>query len=412
MKQKPKEITKEVNYLMNARPAFVSIVTNGANQEPFRELKSVKKSKQGEKKMKKGEQGKLRRRLKAASVKKSGQTVMTTVRKLVFDKKVFKTQDAVDAFLTENNWEGYEISETKTQFVAADPNIDDNDFVSIKDVEMQKGLVGFVGQLTEEAAKEADAEDTIEAGEADETETDAEGDEETVEAGEGEGETEQKSERVVKFDYWSMYVSGEKDLKEVLADGMTDGVPPGTETILEATYKTLSNVLKDKEADMSSKTSLIKQIGADFAEVMVTVVEAYSEAVALEEKSDNVQKFIADFDSFVEKHADKSEAELQSTAKSDPVVQKLDTLISVVTKLVEVKSEEKASKADEKAGDATTTTVTTKQAKTSTTRKSMLIDEPVVTEKSKLSDREHAERKADEDFIRGSHALAPWSPKR
>lgn len=80
-----------------------------------------------------------------------------------------------------------------------------------------------------------------------------------------------------KFDSYNVYLSGGKSLKDVLIDGMQDGVPPGTIEIMNGVYKSVGNVMKDDDPDLPSSINVIAK---EFAETIIAVHETWKKLLS------------------------------------------------------------------------------------------------------------------------------------
>lgn len=257
MKQEPKVVTRKVKVLTNPNPTFVSLVKNGAIQEPFKVLKTAEK----------GPEMPIQKR---ETTTKSGDGA---VRKIVFDNSVYETEASVKKYLDDNGYSDYEITKDGATFVAEGKDVKDSDFVakSIKSVPMtaDKTVLGYVGTLAEK------------------TETTTEKTEKTEK--DAKGEKTQKQERVVKLSYWDMYSSDDQTVQGVIKDGMKDGVPPGCTEIIQATAYAMANVLK---AAPSDRKKMIASIGAEFGDLINATADLYDGVIAEKAvKSDNTKKF-------------------------------------------------------------------------------------------------------------------------
>lgn len=258
MKQEPKVVTRKVKVLTNPNPTYVSLVKNGAIQEPFKVLKTAEK----------GPEMPIQKR---ETTTKNGDGA---VRKIVFDNSVYETEASVKKYLDDNGYSDYKITKDGATFVAEGKDVKDSDFVakSIKSVPMSadKSILGYVGTLAEKS------ETTTET-----TQKDAK------------GEKTQKQERVVKLSYWDMYSSDDQTVQGVIKDGMKDGVPPGCTEIIQATAYAMANVLKAAPAD---RKKMIASIGAEFGDLINATADLYDGVIAEKAvKTDNTKKFAEDY---------------------------------------------------------------------------------------------------------------------
>lgn len=331
MKQKTKLVEKQVDYLKNGQPRFVSIVDHGANQTPFAVLKSIK----GEKTMPKSTTTKTKKRLRLV---RKGEK-LAGVRKLTFAKEYFATDELVSKYLEDNNWDGYSIVENATHFEAANEDVTDKEFKSLRRVKVVNGVEAFVGEATSKAAENADIEDegAEEAAKAEEEAEEEAVEAETEIAAAEEAGTEVKSvERVCKFDYWGAYMSGENSLEGVMKDGMKDGVPPGFDEIMISMSVAVSNTLTSS-AENSSKKALLDTIGTEFADVVYNVYEVFNKTMELESKSDNQQAFLDNTQKFIDTNKSVVETKSVGETTTDDVnalmIKTISELATTVAKL-------------------------------------------------------------------------------
>lgn len=377
MKQKTKIIQREVDYLKNAQPRFVSLVDHGANQTPFAVIKHLK----GDKQM---PTAKKRLKLIRKGERLSG------VRKLTFKKSQFKTKDAVTKYLSENDWDdNYEITSKGSLWVVAVPGVTDAMFKSVRSVEVDDGIAAFVGEATAKAAKDADIEDDEEEDE-DEDETSSDEDDDNEDDDEDEEEksaSSKKQERVCKFDFWNAYMSKGTSLTEVLKDGMSDDVPPGFESIMQSVMVSVANALSS-EGSKKQKKSLIEKIGGEFSDVVYKIYDVWTEALDLETKNSNQKKFINNIQKFI----DENKSDDKVTSKSA-----VDKELLAVLKGLSVNVEKMAERLDsvEQMAEEANEKVS-KYSKKSSTRKSLDVDanDEAVSRSRKLSEKE-AKAEAD-----------------
>lgn len=273
MKQGTKTITRQVKVLEDPKPRFVSIVSHGAIQEPFKVLKSV--NQKGTSSMP------IKQKPAPTTAKKSDAqtaTVKSAVRKLVFDKEYFADEAAVTVYLEANKFADYTITETNKEFTAEGNGSSDDNFVakSITEVAAEDGVTAFVGKLQVPANEGGEAEETGETTEKDGTEKPA-----------------QKTERVVKFDWYDAYYSKGQTVKDVLESGMSDGIPPGVSEIMQASAVALGNVLGTDD-NGETRASSVKSIFSDAADYIVLLDSMFAEALknAEAQKTENVKKFV------------------------------------------------------------------------------------------------------------------------
>lgn len=278
MKQKFKLVNKEVEYLVNARPTFVSIVDHGANQVPFAVLKRHQK---GEQPMPKNVKKKVKLRL----VRKGSR--FASVRKLSFDKSVFATEQAVNDWLVKNNWEDFVITDSGKVFEASSKDATDSVFKNVQGVDLNEpGVTGFVGEVDPNDVEDEEETPTNE--------------DEVVEGDDSVAGGEDTTEKVSKYDLWSAYMASDTELAGVIRSGMSDGMPPGVDNVFSAAFVAMANTLKS-DMKYNKKKDAIKKVAEDMATIVTMTYDAYSEL--LDKNTDAAKKFVGEYDSFIEKYA-------------------------------------------------------------------------------------------------------------
>lgn len=132
MKRSTRKVEKRTFTLKNALPAFVSIVSRGANFTPLSELRYSDSDKFSD----------------------------VEINRIVFSKANF-SREQVDEYLRENDYEDYEVFEDTSAYVV--PGVADEHFSDVAPIEYGDGVQFFVGKLktpTEEAQATAEVIDT------------------------------------------------------------------------------------------------------------------------------------------------------------------------------------------------------------------------------------------------------------
>ncbi len=161
MKPRTNVSRRVVTVLKKPTAKFVSLVDHGANQTPFDTVKQANGVKCMARALKKVKKPKA-----SATTTKKTEAVddlsASGVLRLEFSKKNFKDEDAVQAYLDENNWEDCEIVEEKTKFVVKSTAYTEDDFESVREVEVPstKGVSAFVGNLLDTAEEDEDEENS------------------------------------------------------------------------------------------------------------------------------------------------------------------------------------------------------------------------------------------------------------
>lgn len=152
MKRNPRTRTIKARALTNPRPSFVSLVGAGANQRPFQSVKSDGTA-------------------KSPSIEDQEMANQTTALKagydiaaLTFAAPQFTSLKAVQDWLDEGGYEGYEITEEGTTFVVANKTMAFEEGTTETLEGAVAGLTVSIGKLAEEAvAEKTDAEIEAEA---------------------------------------------------------------------------------------------------------------------------------------------------------------------------------------------------------------------------------------------------------
>jgi hypothetical protein len=94
----------------------------------------------------------------------------------------------------------------------------------------------------------------------------------------------------------------------VLDDGMSDGLPPGTETIMSAVLYAVKNVLGSGQ-DSAAKRAALNGIGAEMAEIVGTVDDVFAAALkqASAKKTASVKSFVKTWKADIENNPDPDE---------------------------------------------------------------------------------------------------------
>lgn len=279
MKQAPKTVHRRAKVLTDPNPSFVSIVDHGAIQEPFSSLKHAEK----------GSIMPIAQRsapaTKPALPINSNPTLRqkaaaVTIRKMVFDKTVYKDETAVSSYLNGEGYQdsGFVVKADGETFVAEVPGTSDDHFSSVVKVSMEDGITGYVG------TKKADA------------------------------PTQKKvvkaADTALKFDWWASYCSKGETVVAVLEAGMSDGIPPGVDVIFASALTAIGNVLGGDSEDRSTK---VAGICAEMGSMITAVDDLFAAAMASDaaQKHDNVKKFIDEYNKGVKFLTD-------TTVKTEP----------------------------------------------------------------------------------------------
>lgn len=302
LKQKIRKILKVVGVLTDPHPQFVSLVGHGANQTPFAVTKIAEHPLDGDADMK----------LTKSEILERVQQGAASVQRFEFAAPQFTTVKDVEQYLTDNDYEGFEVTKSGDSFsVEALPA---DGFSMLGEIEMQGGVKLFVGtpievsdDTTEKDAGEkssdsgepetgegkqaAEGESSESSQKEDDKETDADegGDKAAATQDEGDG-----TETVSKFDEFMAFWSNATDLNGVLADG-ADGLPPGFYDVTQAMITATKNAL------LAGDNEAVKTIMDQFADMVIKMAKALSAAtvpksVAEKMINDPAQKASSDAD--------------------------------------------------------------------------------------------------------------------
>ena len=259
MLSKPKLVSKLVRLMTDPIPEFVSLVSNAANQTPFRVVKAEDVVLDG-----------------TETTRPEGphNNSQYMVAKMEFNKERFTDSKAVKKYLDDLGYTRteYDIVEEVNLFSANSRVFNSND----KNIVMIEGNVPgvsiYVGKTDsglEEINKSINQEDS------------------TIVKNKTlliNGETPEQL--VEKFDSWSASWSNEKDIMQAIEDGMGDGLPPGATEVFSAFWAAVSNSLKENDE------ASVRKACADLGELFVKLNNVFSTGV---------QRGVGSHDELVEK---------------------------------------------------------------------------------------------------------------
>jgi hypothetical protein len=332
MKVNPKSVKRNVNLLTDPTPTYLSDVDHGANQAPWKSLKSH--TGKGSDDM---------------AIKTQGSKT-PVVRSLAMSKDVYKTEAAVAKYLTEKGWDkdSYEVfdDDSGEWLVKSTDEYEDGALSKPRSVATKDaGVIAFVSEVIKTAEKVEEADDSEDDDEEEETEKAVEGQnglpattDDTDEGAannlaknpaagvqrasgkklakvkrvilpevEGDSDNVSKADRVIayrtselaaKYDWYSAYMSDDSTLMGVIKEGMNyDDLPPGIETVMDAVYCTAGNILGD--STVTDKSAALKALGNDFAEITMGLYSLFTKAAT--DLGDEAQKFAQSFKDSVSK---------------------------------------------------------------------------------------------------------------
>lgn len=330
MKVKPKSVKRTVNLLTDPQPTFLSDVDHGANQAPWKTIKSADGNKGSSPDMS----------------TKTQATKQPVVRSVTLSKDVFKTEKSVMDYLAQKDWdpESYEIYDDEGNAEWSVKSTDEYEDGAISKTRCvaakEAGVFLHIAEIIKEGAQPIDKSavveteegevETTEKSETDDGDDDEVGQTVTVEnlpkspaAGvkRSAGMKLAKVKRVTpvdqtsanvaktatkvttlkytnaelatKYDWYSAYLSDDTTLVGVLKDGMSyDDLPPGIDTVLDAVWSTTGNILGD--ASITDKAAALKALGDDFATITMGLYSLFS-AAAANIGDETAQKFVETF---------------------------------------------------------------------------------------------------------------------
>lgn len=370
-----KKIVKTIRVISEAEPRRVSIVANGANQTPFRELKSAEPPTDQEATNKEIDE------MPNENAKKSGAGLV----RITFSTDKFTTEKAVKSWMEDR---GYEVPESVDKGVSAysvtSPSFKDAEEENVRVIEVEDGVTYHL--VKSEDGKSEDDETVAvydsEGNDVTEKYTDEEGKVHSPEDVEEEftGDPKELSEKINDM---RVYFSEKRKMKDVLKDA-DDGMPIGTGDVYQLFTKALMNAAE------SGDTDAVKSVSAEFGEMFTEMMDVTNkfisqassdaedaeksatkksedeavedEAKATEDGEEASKQEQADDDATVapeegaEDESGDAEEEEKSANKESKATDKVDTDKSADPKEESPSLEEQVAKAVEKAFDFTTLT--------------------------------------------------------
>lgn len=302
MKCKPTTVERVVRLLSDPFPAFVSLVSHGANQTPFRVVKNqdgqvVDKSLMtfdGSEHTRPQDHGGI------------------AVQKIEFDKEQFSTEKEASIFLSARGYENFLIEDSGNKYIAKSAiNTTFKDNVG-KIKTNVTGVDIFVGEIESE-----DAEQTVEKGHK----------ESTMLVVKGLSQTE----LVAKYDDWAASWSDSKVMAEVIASGYEDGMPPGAYDINFAYWTAVMNALKENDVNA------VRTASTELGEILISLHQVFTNAMSKKSGEDQMIDIMKAFAYPVTKQVEDVAPEVEAPA-NEPDVQETP----VVEAPAEVPAEEVA----------------------------------------------------------------------
>lgn len=315
MKAKIKNARRKASKLHGATAGFVSIVDRGANETPFKMIKSAEGT--GAMGIKKRtDLAKSHKKLAGGKKEAPAPEVKTVMAKMVFSKDHFEDEQAVRDWIEKAEWDADSITVTEDgdNFVARPEGTTDDSFTKLASVEVdgEQGVAAFVGQMevskSEDDEDDGDEDDDADAADEDgDDDDDDEGDEEEPAAKAADKTKKAEStpptkvskraqfiakarETVQKFNGWDAFFSGENTLAGALKKGMEwDKTPPGFYDVQAAFNGVVQQILGD-ETEGVNKAEALQKAAADYANMLVGMDDFFDAFVNSDE--DTVKKAV------------------------------------------------------------------------------------------------------------------------
>lgn len=335
--QQTKTVSRVGKVITDPQPQFVSLVNHGANQTPFKVVKSehiMTKQKKAE----------------------AGDT--PALQRIELSKSQFETEDSAIAYLAEHGYEGT-LSSTEDSWVAVAK--EEGEFDSLDSIDNEDGTVRFVGVLKQEEevpegetqtkAEESDEPEEVptedEAPEG-ETEESPEGEETTEKEESPEGEGEQAEETttdepddlqkqvLAKYDKWDATYSNETSIAGVLEDAQWDEPFPSFHAICHAMGVALRNKLADGD------TAGAGEVLSEFSTLANGLITQFSKLQKADEMPDFLQQLLLvkeEKPAATEETPPENKTVIIKQERDEAVYEKLGKLEDAVNKLSEANTE-------------------------------------------------------------------------
>jgi hypothetical protein len=376
MKKKLKVIEKNITYLDNPKPLFVSVVNYGANQTPFKLLKHLNPI-ENEDTMK----HKIQKFLKdgvSITLKDEGNGEYSAVRKMIFSLEKFATETEVKSHLDDNGWENYQIQKSDEGFEVSSESATEEMFYDVRSIKSSdvEGLTIFIGKVnltdedktllsksaeesteeeapvaeeakeeaaTEEAATEAEAEVEAPVAEAGVAEVVAEAEtvienaeaQETVAKAEGDSKKLDEAETLSKFDWYTAYYNSDTDFEDLLKSSK-DSTPFGYDELFFTFQVSMGNILKSKKySGKDEKLSEMKKQFSKFSEVLGKAMSAYDDicGMPVEKVVEKQNDFMLKCKKFLSSEVSLKKSEGQPVIKSEELQTLVKSFEEINTKL-------------------------------------------------------------------------------
>lgn len=254
MKCKPTTVERVVRLLSDPFPAFVSLVSHGANQTPFRVVKN-QDGQVVDKSLMTFDGSEHSRPQDHGSI---------AVQKIEFDKEQFSSEKEASIFLSARGYENFLIEDTGNKYIAKSATI-----TTFKDNvgKIKTNVTGvdiFVGEIDNE-----DAEQTVEKSHKDDA---------SMLVVKGLSQTE----LVAKYDDWAASWSDSKVMAEVIASGYEDGMPPGAYDINFAYWTAVMNSLKENDVNA------VRTASNELGELLISLHQVFTNAMSKKSGEDQM----------------------------------------------------------------------------------------------------------------------------
>ncbi len=390
MRAKVKSVRRKASHLHGSTAGYLSLVDRGANETPFKMIKSAEGA--GAMGIKKRKTTEAKSHKKIATGKKSETsptTTKTVMAKMVFDQEIFEDEAAVRDWIEKAEWDAEGVSITDDgdgSFVARPEGTTDESFTRLAKVDAEsEGVEAFVGTMLVKADDDED-DDEDDDDDADADDGDDEDDEEVEEKGYGkkkpmaakekakddkakdaEKESAKKADdkpatpaklskraefiakaksSVKKFSGWDAFYAKKSTLSAALEAGMQwDSTPPGFYDVQAAFNGVVTAILGEESMPEGSKEESLKKAAADYADILIGLdqffdayIEAGEETVtkAIGDKAEKLSKWAEGYAQFVGGETEAPvKAVKESVKKSDDAAIDHKRIEDLIAKAVE-----------------------------------------------------------------------------
>lgn len=302
--RKRRRVTKAIHLMTDPDPQFVSLVSNGANQTPFKAVKTDGTGGDNEvvvagvrtTDIDKPSEDIMSKKAQAGKTTTAKKMVVRTaasdgpdLHKLTFASANFTDEQAVRSYLDANGYEGGDIAAVDGGYEVTARAVED--FESVESITGEDGVTRHVGTVKEpettedetvtktDLSKPDDEQDEVPADDApadepastDTTEDDT-GTEQVARAFADVAPvlaTKVDAELVKRYDGWMANYSNGTTIQEVMSAG-ADGLPPGIYELNDAFYTALRNTL------LANESANVAKLVAEFGQLITVLVNSMS----------------------------------------------------------------------------------------------------------------------------------------